>query len=120
MDMINIFDNTEDDAFSVSNFINQNFISQFTITILPPSVPLYHDQHIDEGMYSVVFSYKKYEAQQPYGLVEHKSGKFEASLDHSDHRLYLNKDDISIVLNEDMLNLCLSCTKVIDNKDSAQ
>ncbi|UKC53777.1 hypothetical protein [Ehrlichia canis] len=117
MDMINTFDNTEDDAFSVSNFINQNFISQFTITILP-SVPSYHDQHIDENVYSVVFSYKKYETQQPYNLIEQKLVKFEASLDHD--RLYLTKDDISIVLNEDMLNSCLSCIKVIDNKDSAQ
>ena len=119
MDMTNVFDNIENDAFSVSSFINKDFISQFTITILPSTL-LNHDQHIDEDTYSVVFSYKKYEAQQPYHITEQKVGKFEASLDHLDHKLYLTKDDISIVLNEDMLNSCLNCIKVIDKKDSAQ
>ncbi|RZB12870.1 hypothetical protein DRF75_02040 [Ehrlichia minasensis] len=114
MDMINVFDNIESDTLHVSNFINQDSIYKFTVTVLPASV-VNNSADINDDIYSVVFSYKRYEAQQPYDLVDNETIRFDAHFDHIDHKLYLTKDDISVVLDEDMLSSCLSCIKLINN-----
>ena len=116
----NAIDNSTFHSYSTSSLtslpnnsclFNENCISKFLITLSPTST---------NNQYIVNFTFEQYQNSAEQNLLKLITEQFAVSLDQKNHALVFNKGDTSIILNEDMINLCLNYIEVIHKNHSIE
>ncbi|ABD45427.1 conserved hypothetical protein [Ehrlichia chaffeensis str. Arkansas] len=93
------------------NALNHDCVSRFEVKLSPTSV---------DNEYSVEFTFEQYKNNAEQDLLKLIVGEFGVNFDPEHHKLSLIDGDTSVILEEDMINSCLSCIKVVQKDHSAE